>query len=871
MLVPFTILFFLFISGAFANNFSSNDPFRTFSLQASRYPKFPICCLKPLSPQDSVEDNFLLSFEEWKAQQQEQRESKEQHKSKEHVTGHAHNANANNSGQELVGLTNDSQSKNAEHLTAAQNSTSQPSSQQLALEYDITSKSRQPHFRVPTTDRFNYASIDCSARVHTAHRSAKSPSAVLDSKRDRYMLSPCKRTNGEKQFIAIELCDDIRIDTVQLANFEFFSGVFKDFSVRVAKTYTTDEEGWVDAGTYRAKNVRGVQSFHPPTSLHDFYRFIRIEFQSFYGNEYYCPVSLLRVYGLSHLEEYKWEQWMEESKARLESQSSMAEKEEPHSTTAVSSLKEATTDVILLPFTTRDSSSNDVSTSSSIESATQIEASSATGTGQNEIIQSAPPNNMDIASNASQSALIKNTDASSLSTDYPDSLDTPVTYSHSMAHSSEVPSIVTPLQQPASSSPSSPAPSPPPSSYLSNPSSSYTVSGAVVVSTLSAHIPQATIPSASGESIYRTIMNRLSALEINHTLYARYVEQQNTAIRDVLKRLSEDVGRLEGIGRAHTQVHQRTVQEWERQRQKLQMDYNELLAVVEYLSDEIVLEKRLGVAQLCLLLLVLVFIALTRGSRGEPIIKHDMSTRTSTYPSLRELGKHLSLSTDWFRSVSSTDDDAIVDSNDPPTSSRLAHDASALGKFKYPQQKQPLSAVNLNIAASPTASLARRHSDLRTRRGSDRKSIKRNIPHPLHLSPTTHMRSMTPSKSGARHIPLRRSSSHNSELHKTDALGSARSARKSAKSAHLHEFIPPSIQRDGAQESSIEDVFSSPLSHRSPPTSSGVGLGSADHLRDGTVVEQLDVLWHPAGAIPEGDQSVWEDTDSVGELDILDS
>ena len=50
-----------------------------------------------------------------------------------------------------------------------------------------------------------------------------------------------------------------------------------------------------------------------------------------------------------------------------------------------------------------------------------------------------------------------------------------------------------------------------------------------------------------GESIYRTIMNRLTALEANHTLYTRYIEQQNSAIRDVIKRLSEDVGRLEGM------------------------------------------------------------------------------------------------------------------------------------------------------------------------------------------------------------------------------------------------------------------------------------------------------------------------------------
>jgi hypothetical protein len=42
-------------------------------------------------------------------------------------------------------------------------------------------------------------------------------------------------------------------------------------------------------------------------------------------------------------------------------------------------------------------------------------------------------------------------------------------------------------------------------------------------------------------------MNRLTALEANHTLYARYVEEQTVGVRDMLKRLGEEVGRLEGI------------------------------------------------------------------------------------------------------------------------------------------------------------------------------------------------------------------------------------------------------------------------------------------------------------------------------------
>ena len=54
-------------------------------------------------------------------------------------------------------------------------------------------------------------------------------------------------------------------DTIQLANFEFFSGVFKDISVSVAQTFPVEK--WKHIGTYRAKNVRSVQVC--PVSLHN--------------------------------------------------------------------------------------------------------------------------------------------------------------------------------------------------------------------------------------------------------------------------------------------------------------------------------------------------------------------------------------------------------------------------------------------------------------------------------------------------------------------------------------------------------------------------------------------------------------------------
>jgi hypothetical protein len=42
-------------------------------------------------------------------------------------------------------------------------------------------------------------------------------------------------------------------------------------------------------------------------------------------------------------------------------------------------------------------------------------------------------------------------------------------------------------------------------------------------------------------------MNRPTALEANHTFYARYAEERITGVKDMLKRLGEEVGWLEGV------------------------------------------------------------------------------------------------------------------------------------------------------------------------------------------------------------------------------------------------------------------------------------------------------------------------------------
>jgi hypothetical protein len=82
-------------------------------------------------------------------------------------------------------------------------------------------------------------------------------------------------------------------------------------------------------------------------------------------------------------------------------------------------------------------------------------------------------------------------------------------------------------------------------------------------------------------------MNRLSALEANTTLYTRYVEEQTSTMREMLRRLSEDVGRLEGIGRAQAQLYERSINDFERHRREMDLEQRALISQVNYLAEEV--------------------------------------------------------------------------------------------------------------------------------------------------------------------------------------------------------------------------------------------------------------------------------------------
>lgn len=143
----------------------------------------------------------------------------------------------------------------------------------------------------------NYASVECGAKILSSNPEAKSTSAILMENMDMYMLNPC----NNKIWFTIELCQPIQVRQLDIANFEIFSSNPREFLVSISDRYPTKK--WVRLGTFRARDERTVQSF--PLDEHQFARYIKVELLSHFGSEHFCPLSLIRVFGTSMMEEYE--------------------------------------------------------------------------------------------------------------------------------------------------------------------------------------------------------------------------------------------------------------------------------------------------------------------------------------------------------------------------------------------------------------------------------------------------------------------------------------------------------------------------------------------------------------------------------------
>ncbi|KAL5103777.1 hypothetical protein TcWFU_009214 [Taenia crassiceps] len=140
----------------------------------------------------------------------------------------------------------------------------------------------------------NIAASECGAKLLQASPSAKHAPAILVDNNDEYMNQPCA---SEKWFI-IETCEPVQLGIIQIANYELFSSRCKTFRVFVSDRYPAKQ--WEQIGVFQGQDVKGLQTFHIGGSATGrLIKYVKFEMLDHYGSEHFCPITMVRLFGLS--------------------------------------------------------------------------------------------------------------------------------------------------------------------------------------------------------------------------------------------------------------------------------------------------------------------------------------------------------------------------------------------------------------------------------------------------------------------------------------------------------------------------------------------------------------------------------------------
>lgn len=543
------------------------------------------------------------------------------------------------------------------------------------------------HYRRPKDagktckERFSYSSFDGGATVLKTSPGAQNSKAILVENKDSYMLFTCSQEN---KFVIVELSEDILVDTVVLANFEFFSSMIRSFRISVSDKYPVKMEKWKDLGTFQARNSRDIQSFlieNPKIWA----KYIRIELLSHYGNEYYCPVSLLRVHGTRMLDSWK------DGEAGLDDDEPAETIDGPEAVPEEESMHQNAPETEAEPTPVAEAEATVASSEVSLEcglspwypplfndsSYETCGIGTPTMTETIDVCPSALPNNSMPSSpqpavstddSAVSAAAANSTAESTVASSPSPSTSTPVNISSNTSTSpvshtatsnraadtaanttqtiqkiveADVPkSSVTPPKASASSKTQNSPPSKPAAknSVAGHSSQQPSRTNSQNRSTTNTSSSAAASPTVQ-ESFFKSVSKRLQFLESNTTLSLQYIEEQSKFLQEALKKMErKQISRVDSfldnlnstvfselrrVRQDYDQIWQSTVIALETQREQSQRD-------IIALRDEVIFQKRMAIFQSVLLLCCLVLVVFSRGVFGGSGVSADQWPITST-------------------------------------------------------------------------------------------------------------------------------------------------------------------------------------------------------------------------------------------------
>eukprot|EP00123_Amoebidium_parasiticum_P006338 comp17308_c0_seq1/m.16477 comp17308_c0_seq1/g.16477 ORF comp17308_c0_seq1/g.16477 comp17308_c0_seq1/m.16477 type:complete len:452 (-) comp17308_c0_seq1:10-1365(-) len=150
---------------------------------------------------------------------------------------------------------------------------------------------------------YNYASYDCNAKVLDTNKEAERSRSILLDDNDRYSLNIC---SARRKYYVVQLCESIRIESIQVSNWEYFSSTFANITLSVALQYPT--RSWQLLATFMADNIKGEQTFYVEDGgqlrEYQYVKYVRVDIHSHHGHEHYCPLTQLKVYGVTMYDDY---------------------------------------------------------------------------------------------------------------------------------------------------------------------------------------------------------------------------------------------------------------------------------------------------------------------------------------------------------------------------------------------------------------------------------------------------------------------------------------------------------------------------------------------------------------------------------------
>lgn len=475
-------------------------------------------------------------------------------------------------------------------------------------------------------ERFSFASFDAGATILKTSSGAKNSKAILVENKDTYMLLECATPN---KYVIIELTDDIWVDTIVLANFEFFSSMIRHFRVSVSDRYPVKLDKWRELGTFEARNSRDIQAFlveNPQIWA----KYLRLEFLTHYSNEYYCPVSLVRVHGSRMLDKWKdsetgpeddamgeIEGLPEHDGARIQADEELPSIPEGHQATGLGICNMPplfASTLLQMPLPMCSAKQPHGLTNNPVLAGTNIPSMQEGEYKYEEAVET---------SEASPTVPEKSDDAET----YPMTSENLKATGVSGANAGNERTSAKSPDTEMSSSSSSPTPS------SSSPSAS---TGRGTTASASNSRPRSNgtntatpSPPTMQEGFFNSVTKRLQQVETNLTLSLKYVEEQSKHIQhafqkseqkqllkisSVLTDLNQTVlEELRNFRDQYDQIWQSTVLALESQEHQSQRDILALSARLHVLADEVVFQKRMAIVQAVLLLSCLLLVIFSRG------------------------------------------------------------------------------------------------------------------------------------------------------------------------------------------------------------------------------------------------------------------